>query len=113
MTDQSSGRAAKAFFVFKYHPIPDMGFFHRPFIIFKALWCVSSPFATTSFRCLSSAFMTSSAVFPWNGASHGPPICLHVIVFMSLTSFHGVTWGSDHSGGLWSVSAMTDCDGRM
>src|ERR1035437_2759251 len=26
--------------------------------------------------------MTSSAVFPWNGASHGPPICLHVIVFI-------------------------------
>src|SRR6266851_9651962 len=91
MTDQSSGRAAKAFFVFIYHPIPDMGFFHLPFIIFKALLCVSSPLATTSFKWLSSAFMTSSAVFPWNGASHGPPICLHVIVFISLTSFHSVT----------------------
>src|SRR6266568_3799992 len=82
MNDQSSGRAAKAFFVFIYHPIPAMGFFHRPFIIFKALSCVSSPLATISLRCLSSAFMTSSAVFPWNEASHGPLICLQVIVFI-------------------------------
>src|SRR5229473_5665034 len=92
MTDQSSGRAAKAFFVFIYHPIPAMGFFHLSFIIFKALLCVSSPLATTSFKWRSSAFITSSAVFPWNGASHGPPICLHVIVFISLTSFHSVTY---------------------
>src|SRR6266849_9775529 len=92
MTDQSSGRAAKAFFVFIYHPIPDMGFFHLSFIIFKALLCFSSPLATISFKWLSSAFITSSAVFPWNVTSHGPPICLHVIVFISLTSFHSVTY---------------------
>src|ERR1700686_1969684 len=92
MTDHSSGRAAKVFFVFIYPPIPAMGFFHLPFIIFKALWCVSSPPATISFKCLSSALITSSAVLPWNGVSHGPPICLHVIVFTSLTSFHSVTY---------------------
>src|SRR2546422_11122823 len=82
MTDQSSGRAAKSFFVFRYHPIPRMGFFHLPCISFKAPLCVSSPMATISFKCLSSAFITSSAVFPWNATSHGPPICLHVMVFM-------------------------------
>ena len=81
----------KAFFVFIYHPIPDMGFFHLPCMLFRASLCVSSPLATISFKCLSCAFITSSAVFPWNGASHGPPICLHVIVFIRLTSFHSVT----------------------
>src|ERR1039458_10653352 len=34
--------------------------------------------------------MTSSAVFPWNAKSHGPPNCLHVIVFIRLASFHGM-----------------------
>src|SRR5258705_8907794 len=87
MTCQSMGRAAKSFFVFIYHPIPFMGFFHLPCISFKALWCVSSPPATTSFKCLSCAFMTSSAVFPWNAVSQGPPICLHVIVFINITPF--------------------------
>src|SRR4051794_28667810 len=29
--------------------------------------------------------MTSSAVFPWCSRSHGPPSCLHVIVFMRST----------------------------
>src|SRR6266566_5202670 len=82
MIVQSSGRAAKSFFVFIYQPIPRMGFFHLPCIAFKALLCVSSPPATISFKCLSSAFITSSAVFPWNATSHGPPICLQVIVFM-------------------------------
>src|SRR3981081_3096463 len=62
-----------------------MGCFHLPCIIFKAGSCVSSPPATISFKCLSSAFITSSAVFPWKATSHGPPICLHVIVFI-LTS---------------------------
>ena len=47
---QSSGRAAKSRFTFLYHPIPDMGFFHLPFMSFKALSCVSSPFSTISFR---------------------------------------------------------------
>jgi len=87
MTDQSSGREAKAFLVFIYHLIPDTGFFHLPCILFRALLCVSSPLATISFRWLSSAFITSSAVVPWNGASQGPPICLHVIVFKCITSF--------------------------
>src|ERR1700716_2246162 len=91
MTDQSSGRAAKAFFVFIYHPMPDMGFFHLPCMLFRAPLCVSSPPATISFRWLSSAFITSSAVLAWNAVSHGPPICLQVIVFISLTSFHCVT----------------------
>src|SRR5437879_5745931 len=72
-TDQSSGRAAKSRLVLRYHPIPEMGFLHLPFIAFKALSCISSPFATTSFRWPSCAFITSSAVFPWSGKSHGPP----------------------------------------
>jgi hypothetical protein len=87
MTDQSSGRAAKSFFVFLYHPIPDTGCFHLSCMLFRALLCVSSPFATISFRWLSCAFITSSALFPWNGASHGPPICLHVIVFIFIICF--------------------------
>jgi hypothetical protein len=86
-THQSSGRAAKSRLAFLYHPIPEMGCFHLPFISFKALSCVASPFATTSFRCLSCAFTTSSAVFPWCGNSHGPPNCLHVIVFTSRAPF--------------------------
>ncbi len=81
-THQSSGRSAKSRLAFLYHPIPERGCFHLPFISFKALSCVASPFATASFRCLSCAFMTSSAVFPWCGKSHGPPSCLHVIVFI-------------------------------
>jgi hypothetical protein len=87
LPDQSSGRAAKSRLVFLYHAIPDTGFFHLPFISFKALSCVSSPPATISFKCVSCAFITSSAVFPRSGKSHGPPNCLHVIVFMSLASF--------------------------
>ena len=87
MTDQSSGRAAKSFFVFLYHPIPDTGCFHLSCMLLRALLCVSSPLATISFRWLSWAFMTSSALFPWNGAPHGPPICLQVIVFIFITRF--------------------------
>ena len=83
MADQSSGRAAKSRFAFLYHPIPEIGFFHRPFMSFNALSCVLSPCSTASLRCLSCAFMTSSAVFPLSLKSHGPPICLHVIVFIS------------------------------
>ena len=87
VADQSSGRAANAFLVFMYHRIPDTGFFHLPCMLFRALLCASSPPATISFRWLSSAFMTSSAVCPRNGASHAPPICRHVIVFMFAASF--------------------------
>ena len=82
MTDQSSGRAAKAFFVLLYHPIPDTGCFHLSCMLSRALLCVSSPPATISFRWLSCALITSSALLPRNEASHGPPICLHVIVFI-------------------------------
>lgn len=78
----SSGREANFRLVLLYHPIPEMGFFHRPFISFRALWCVSSPPATISFRWRSCAFMTLSAVVPWCAKSQGPPICLHVIDFM-------------------------------
>ena len=87
-THQSSGRAAKSRLAFRYHAIPDRGFFHLPCISREALLCVSSPLATISFRWLSCAFMTSFAVFPWCEKSHGPPNCLHVIVFISLASFH-------------------------
>src|ERR1017187_3326956 len=90
MTDQSSGRAAKSRLALLYHPIPAMGFFHLPFISFKALSCDSSPPATISFKWLSCPFITSSAVLPWSAKSHGPPNCLHVIVFISLASFHSV-----------------------
>src|SRR5712692_1514157 len=91
MQDQSSGRAAKDLLVFIYHPIPFMGFFHLPCIAFKALLCISSPPATISLRWLSSALITASAVFPWNATSHGPPICLHVIVFIFMTSLKSVS----------------------
>ena len=33
---QSSGRAAKSRLACLYHPIPEMGCFHRPFISFEA-----------------------------------------------------------------------------
>jgi hypothetical protein len=90
-THQSSGRAAKSRLVFLYHAIPDNGFFHLPCISLKALLWVSSPLATISFKCASSAFITSLAVFPWSGKSHGPPNCLHVVVFIRLASFHSVS----------------------
>jgi hypothetical protein len=90
LIDQSSARAAKSRLAFLYHPIPAMGCFHLPFIAFKALLCVSSPPATISFRCLSCSFITSSAVLPWSKKSHGPPNCLHVIVFMSLLSLYSI-----------------------
>ena len=51
LAGQSSGAAAKLRLVFLYHPIPDMGFFHRPFMSFKALSCASLPVATISFGC--------------------------------------------------------------
>jgi hypothetical protein len=85
--DQSSGRAAKSRLAFLYHPNPETGFLHLPFISFKAGWCVSSPPATISFKCLSCSFMTSSAVFPWSGKSHGPPNWSHFIVFIGPASF--------------------------
>ncbi len=81
---QSSGSAAKSCLALLYHPIPETGCFHLPFISFKARSCVASPCATTSLRCLSCAFMTSSAVCPGCGKSQGPPNCLHVIVFIGL-----------------------------
>jgi hypothetical protein len=83
---QPSGRAAKSRLIFRYHPIPAIGFFHRPFMLAKALSWVSSPLATISFRWRSCAFMTSSAELPWSGRSHGPPICSHVMVFIRRTS---------------------------
>jgi hypothetical protein len=79
---QSSGRAPKSRLACLYHPIPEMGCFHRPFISFEAGWCSSSPPLAISLRWRSWAFMTSSAVAPWWAKSHGPPSCLHVIVFM-------------------------------
>ena len=86
-SDQSSGREAKSRLAFLYHPIPDTGCFHLPFISFKAFLCASSPLETISFKCLSCAFMTSSAVSPCSGRSHGPPNCLQDIVFIRLASF--------------------------
>jgi hypothetical protein len=79
-----------------YHPMPLMGFFHLPFIASRASRWVPSPPATASLKCLSCALITSSAVSPRNAASHGPPICLHVIVFVLLTS----------------ISEPTECDGE-
>src|SRR5665647_1351828 len=105
MTDQSSGRAAKSFFVFVYHLIPETGCLHLSCMLFRALLCVSSPLATISFKWLSSALITSSAVFPWNGASHGPPICLHVIVFIPITSF-----SAGFNGGTSSSHLERDVD---
>lgn len=80
-----------------------MGCFHLPFISCSALSCVVSPFATTSFRCLSCALMTSSAVSPWCGKSHGPPNCLHVIVFTGLASFHRVRPSTTTRANGWNI----------
>src|SRR6478752_10228010 len=64
--------------------MPLIGCFQRPFMSLRAgSWAVS-PAATASLRCWSWALITSSAVSPLNALSHGPPICLHVIVFMSV-----------------------------
>jgi hypothetical protein len=57
--------------------------------------------------------MTSSAVFPWNGASHGPPICLHVMVFMSLASLHRRTSSCCAlSAELWRLGGPQDARAR-
>src|ERR1700733_7399958 len=86
ISDQSSGRAAKSRLAFLYPPIPATGCFHLPFISFRASLCASSPLETISFKCVSCAFMTSSAVSPCSSRSHGPPNSLHVIVFITLAS---------------------------
>ena len=96
--DQSSGRARKSRLAFLYHAMPEMGCLHLPFISFKALLCVSSPLETISFKCLSCALMTSSAVSPRRGRSHGPPNCLHVIVFIAVVSFRGSAMGPSSIG---------------
>src|SRR5436853_2803627 len=83
---QSSGSSANLRLVALYHPIPEMGCLHLPFIALRASSWVWSPPATTSFRCLSCAFMTSSAVIPLLGRSQGPPSSLHVIVFIGPSS---------------------------
>ena len=49
---QSSGRAAKSRLALRYHPIPEIGRFHLPFISFNAGSCASSPPATTVFEML-------------------------------------------------------------
>ena len=68
---QSSGRAVKSRLACLYHPIPEMGCFHRPFISLEAGWCSSSPPFAISLRCRSWAFMTSSAVAPPDGQVAG------------------------------------------
>ena len=40
---QFSGRAPKSRLACLYHPIPETGCFHRPFISFAAGWCSASP----------------------------------------------------------------------
>ena len=84
-SSQSWGSAAKSRLVFRYHVMPEIGRFHRPFIAFKASACVPSPPATLSLRCLSWSLITSSAVVPRSGRSQGPPSFLHDIVFMTTT----------------------------
>ena len=64
-----------------------MGFFQRPFIALRALSCAWSPPATICFKCRSWALITSSAVLPDSEKSHGPPSCLHVMVFMDSVPF--------------------------
>ena len=57
--------------------------------------CAASPAATMSFRCWSWALITSSADSPWWAWSHGPPSCLHVIVFIGSSSVRRfVQWTS-------------------
>src|SRR5688572_23325081 len=83
---QSSGSFANSRLVFLYQPMPLMGCFHRPFMSFRAVSCDVSPAATASRRCWSWALITSSAVAPRSGRSQAPPSCLHVIVFICLSS---------------------------
>jgi len=78
-----------------YHFIPDTGCLHLSCMLFRALLCVSSPVATISFRWLSCALMTSSAVFPWNGHH-----MVHPFVYMSLSSWSSPPVSSGFSGGL-------------
>ena len=68
---QSSARAPKSRLACLYHPIPEMGCFHRPFISFAAGRCSSSPPFAISLRWRSWAVMTSSAVAPRWAKSHG------------------------------------------
>jgi hypothetical protein len=83
---QLSGRAAKSRLTERYQPSPETGRLQRPFIWSRAGPWAASPPATISLRCRSWAWMTSSAVRPRCGWSQGPPICLHVIVFIQLTA---------------------------
>jgi hypothetical protein len=79
----SSGSAAKSRWAWRYHRMPEMGRFQRPFIAVSAgSWSVA-PLATASLRWRSCALMTSLASSPWCARSHGPPSCRHVIVFIS------------------------------
>src|SRR3989442_3812605 len=86
--------------------MPERGRFHRPFICFKAGSCVWSPLATVSFRCLSCALITASAVGPRCTKSHGPPNCLHVIVFIEVD-------GTEGERGALLRSCSRACDGGV
>src|SRR4051794_17814081 len=83
---QASGSPAKSRLTLRYHPSPAIGRFHLPFMSFRAGSCAPSPPSTISFKCLSWALITSSAVEPWSSKSHGPPSWRHVITFIGLVS---------------------------
>lgn len=72
---QFSGRALKSRLTFRYHPMPAMGFFQRPFMAGSALACALSPAPTISRRWRSRALMMSSPVSPSSNRSQVPPNC--------------------------------------
>jgi zinc-finger of transposase IS204/IS1001/IS1096/IS1165 len=85
----SSGSAAKSRWAWRYHRMPEIGRFQRSFITVSAgSWSVA-PLATASLRWRSCALMTSLASSPWCAKSHGPPSCLHVMVFISVAFVTG------------------------
>src|SRR3954453_22574464 len=86
--------------------MPEIGCFHRPFMSLRADWWASSPFATACLRCLSCALITSSAVLPWSGRSHGPPSSLHVMVFMSWPPFAALM---PNLGAAWPSALIRSC----
>src|SRR5699024_3965993 len=90
---QSSGSAAKSAFASLYQPSDCLGCSQRYFISWRAWRWVSSPALTASLRCLSWAWMTSSAVSPRWPRSQGPPSCWQVMVFIGGSSPEGAADG--------------------
>ena len=88
----SSGSSAKARLAPRYQSIDFLGRRQRPHSVPGFPGWLASPARTASRRCLSRALMTSSALSPRCGASHGPPSWRQVAVFMS-SPLDRLAWG--------------------